>query len=96
MSCPRGCCASYREHLDGIAIFGPSKQRDAARREDRDMDAYKRLRQSGVQPKQITGAAELEKVAEAKHEVERANIITDRRLRQQVTKVFEGSGPDAA
>lgn len=97
MSCRRGCCTTQAEHYRSVTIFGPSPQRDAARREDRDMHAYKRLVQSGVQPKQIAGAAELEKGAEAKHEVERANIITDRRLRAEVTKAFEAATPpDAA
>ena len=34
-----------------------------------DMDAYKRLRQNGVQPPSINGAARLEAKAEEKHEV---------------------------
>lgn len=88
MSCPRGCCATYREHLNGLTIFGPSAKRDAVKREERDLDAYARLVRSGVQPKKIDGASELERGAEAKHEVENANIITDRRLRQKVTGAF--------
>jgi hypothetical protein len=34
-----------------------------------DMDAYKRLRQNGVQPPSINGSARLEAKAEEKHEV---------------------------
>lgn len=88
MSCPRGCCATYREHINGLTILGPSVKRDAVKREERDLDAYARLVRSGVQPKGIDGAAELERGAEAKHEVENRNIITDRRLRQKVTDAF--------
>ena len=96
MSCPRGCCATYKEHLQGIAIFGPSKQRDAVRREEADMHAFKRLVQSGVQPKGIAGAAELERGAETRHEVEHASLYTDKKQRDRITKAFESAPPPSA
>lgn len=37
---------------------------------NKDMPAYKRLRQEGLQPKRIDGAAEIEKKAEHKWQVE--------------------------
>lgn len=37
---------------------------------DKDLDAYKRLRQEGLQPKNIDGSAEVEKRAEYKWQVE--------------------------
>lgn len=37
---------------------------------DKDLDAYKRLRQNGVQPRKIDGAAQVEKRAEEKWQVE--------------------------
>lgn len=60
------------------------------------MDAYKRLVQSGVQPKQIAGAAELERAAETKHEVEHASIYTDKKQREKITKAFESAPPPTA
>lgn len=102
MSCRRGCCETQAEHYKSVAIFGPSSQRDAARREDADMHAYKRLVQSGVQPKKIEGAAELERGAETKHEVEHASLYTSKRQRNRLTKAFEEAStiptgpPDAA
>jgi hypothetical protein len=36
----------------------------------KDMPAYKRLRKEGLQPKRIDGAAEVEKKAETKFQVE--------------------------
>jgi len=37
---------------------------------DKDLDAYKRMRQNGVQPKNIDGSAQVEKRAEEKWQVE--------------------------
>jgi hypothetical protein len=37
---------------------------------DKDLDAYKRLRNDGLQPRKIDGAAEVEKRAETKAQVE--------------------------
>lgn len=88
MSCARGCCPDQRSHYKSVALFGPSTRRDADRRESRDMDAYKRLVQSGVQPKSISGAAALERGAESSHEVENRNIITDRGTRKRVDRAF--------
>lgn len=94
MSCPRGCCATYREHLEGITINTSvaSPRRQAERNESKDMDAYKRLVQSGVQPKKIDGAHELERLASTRHEVEHANVILDPVERRKVTKAFETAG----
>lgn len=83
--CKRGCCATQADHYRGIVLSGPSNKRDAVRREEKDMDAYARLVRSGVQPRKIDGAAELERGASTHHEVENANIITDRKLRNRVT-----------
>jgi hypothetical protein len=93
MSCPRGCCATYREHITSITLHGPSQRRQADRQEALDMDAYKRLRRNGVQPKQIAGCAELERGASTTHEVEHSNIITDPQLRRKVTHLFESAPP---
>jgi len=57
------------------------------------MDAYARLRKNGVQPKSITGSAELERGASTTHEVEHRNIITDPALRRKVTTMFEQAAP---
>lgn len=43
-----------------------SEKSEMEKRWNKDMPAYKRLRQNGLQPKQIDGSAELEK--KAKHE----------------------------
>lgn len=60
------------------------------------MDAYARLRRSGVQPKGIDGAAELERFASTTHEIENKNIITDPQVRKRVTQAFETAAPPSA
>jgi len=60
------------------------------------MDAYQRLRANGVQPKGISGAAELERGASTAHEVEHRNIITDPKLRRKVTAAFAQSETPSA
>lgn len=91
--CPRGCCATYREHLEGVVINTrvASPMRKQERNESKDMDAYARLRRNGVQPKTIEGAAELERGASTVHEIENKNIITDPQLRRRVTNAFESA-----
>ena len=93
MSCSRGCCETQGEHYRSLVILGPSKLREAEKRTSRDLDAYQRLVASGVQPKGIAGAAELERGAEAHHEVEHTNIITDRQVRNRVTRAFQEAPP---
>jgi len=54
----------------------PNRRKDAARinqteaRWHKDMDAYKRLRKDGLQPKTIDGSANVEKKAEHAYQVE--------------------------
>lgn len=93
MSCVRGCCETQAAHYKSVALSGPSPRREAERRESRDMDAYKRLRRSGVQPKSIEGSSEIERFASTTHEVENRNIITDPKLRRRVTTAFETAPP---
>lgn len=50
---------------------------DRERRWDRDMGAYKRMRRDGVQPKRIDGAAEVERRAEERWQVE-TGILPDK------------------
>lgn len=76
MSCPRGCCASYREHLLSISISAAAtptrsgnyrQTQDLADQWERDIPAYKRLVKGGVQPDTVDGAADLEKQVDAHH-----------------------------
>ena len=48
----------------------------AEKAKDADMSAYKRLRQSGLQPKSINGSAHLEKHAETKSEIQAGRLYS--------------------
>lgn len=92
MSCVRGCCPDQKTHYKSVTIStGPSLRTVRETVLGNDLDAYKRLVQSGAKPKGIDGAAELERFASTTHEVEHRNIITDDKLRARVTRAFADS-----
>lgn len=99
VGCPRGCCASYREHVASIGIAAaalPTRKsgvivgnaKDSNLGHDR--DAYKRMRESGLQPERLQGAAEVESKAETRLEVERGVLLNDAQ-REQV-RVLQSEG----
>lgn len=89
MTCPssckvEGCTLSYAAHLRDIrfaAAAMPTRKGGVIREEKKeqqlsaDLPAYKRLRHNGTQPPGIDGAAELEKRANDKVEVEMGRAI---------------------
>lgn len=71
MSCPRGCCEDYKEHLRGVRIGGfPTGPSLTERKWDKDMPAYKRLREDGLQPPRIDGSYVMEQNAVHEKEIE--------------------------
>lgn len=85
MACSRGCCASSAEHYRSIGIASaalPTRRsavigglkKDAEL--SRDRDAYKRLRDQGLQPEKLHGSRDIETRAETKLEIERSTILT--------------------
>jgi hypothetical protein len=62
VSCERGCCPSPKEHYKSLRFLdtgvGSYHQKDKQLAKDR--DAYKRLRQEGLQPPHLDGSAKLE------------------------------------
>jgi hypothetical protein len=63
------------------------------RRLGEDMPAYKRLRQAGMQPKGIAGAADVERRAETKYEVESGNIMPGQARRiEEASRELRESG----
>lgn len=73
------CTLGYRDHLVGIAVSAdatPTRRPHTAANNakdrvlDRDLDAYQRLRQSGVQPPHTDGSARAEKSATHRWEIE--------------------------
>lgn len=82
-TCARGCCASQAEHYRGVALSPPTPGLMAQKRKDAalsaDMAAYKRLRQSNVQPKNVNGSALMEQRATTEFEVNAGQILPDRK-----------------
>lgn len=72
MSCQRGCCPSPSEHFRSLSFVdhgvGSYHKRDESLTKDR--DAYKRLRQNGLQPKGLDGSHKLEATAKTEAQVE--------------------------
>lgn len=70
-------------------------QRDfAAEFHNGDREAYRRLRQNGLQPPSIRGSAHLEQHAETAFEVATGRIFPDRKLLAEATRVAADAGMD--
>lgn len=88
MSCPRGCCSSYREHINGINIGSfPTQTTYSERKLELDRDAFKRLSDDGLNPGKLTGAHVMERSATHKREIEMG-----RPLDPETHKVFDDAG----
>ena len=72
MPCPRGCCRTERDHYRSLT-FATSVLVDG-NRSDRvlsaDLAAYKRLVQSGLEPKGVNDCARLEATGAPAYEIE--------------------------
>lgn len=66
-----------REKILSLAIkkYSDAKDKDE-KRLSKDLDAYQRIRRSGIQPKTIDGSAELEARANSRLEVEMGHLFT--------------------
>lgn len=83
MTCARGCCPTQRDHYRSVG-FGasttPFRRADTVSKDamegrwHADMPAYKRLRDEGLQPQQIDGAATLERHAEHRKQIEMGTL----------------------
>lgn len=94
MTCSRGCCPSQADHYRSVVVRPLSPRGQQEKTEAADMAAYKRLRQSGEQPKAIAGSAELERRATTSFEVKTGHVITDKRLARQVDRVASSLPPE--
>lgn len=84
MPCSRGCCDSQAEHYRSVVVAagGASAQTAFERRLDKDRPAYKRLKDEGLQPARLMGAADLEKRAQSRFEIEAGRILPDSQARR--------------
>ena len=75
MTCARKCCFDQATHYRSL-VLGTSVAKtweDTTLSADR--DAYKRLKDDGIQPKGLKGAAQLEKHASSAWEIEAGRIL---------------------
>ena len=92
MSCVRGCCETQAEHYRSVRLStGPTQTSRKESQLDTDLAAYKRLTQNGVKPKTFVGAAEFERKAQSKVEIERGHLIRNDRLRREVESHASGA-----
>lgn len=72
MSCAKGCCPSQKEHFLSLSFVdhGVGSYHKREEQLTKDRDAYKRLRQDGLQPKRIDGSHEVEAKAQTEAQVE--------------------------
>lgn len=77
MTCARGCCESFADHIRGVQFSGWTAQehRQADRDLTTDLDAYKRMRDQGLRPGKMRGARNLERAAEIPQEVQMGMIM---------------------
>ena len=99
MSCPRGCCASYREHLLSVNISStatPSRKgayrtrqiEETEKRWSKDFAAVRSLAKDKIVPKKTAGLADLAAKAETRYEIERGKLFT-KQERSALEHVFE-------
>jgi len=73
----------------------PTRSPDAVRTEawdkqlHKDRDAFKAMKEQGIQPARLRGAAELQDRAATKHEIETGKIIGDSKLANKVEKTLK-------
>lgn len=80
----------------------PSRQRDpgqyaymqgfAAEFSNGDREAYRRLREQGLQPPRIAGSAELERHAETRYEVETGQVAVNGKALREALKIADEGG----
>lgn len=98
MPCSRGCCENQREHYLSVGISsaamptrnGPriARENERERQLSKDLDAYKDLRQDGIQPHHIDGCHDLAKKAETKAEIEAGIALKTDKQRAQLKAVM--------
>jgi hypothetical protein len=73
-SCKRGCCASQKEHYRSLNLAVGTIKSKVESQFAKDREAYRRLRQNGLQPPRIDGCAMLEN-ATTKAEIESGHLV---------------------
>ena len=77
-----------------VTRSGAAGEKKAWNKLEKDMGAYKRLRDNGVQTSGIRDSADLENTAETKMEVEAGRTVKNRRVRKATEKLLAESKVD--
>jgi hypothetical protein len=72
VSCARGCCATQADHFRSVAVATKALVQENRREQvlSKDLGAYRRMIDSGLEPQRIDGCAELEARQAPAHEIE--------------------------
>ena len=90
MACSRGCCETQAAHYRSVSFTAaPSSTTLTERRWDRDMPAYKRLRENGLQPRCIDGCGDLEAKADTTFEVAAGRVIRNHTERNLTERMYQ-------
>jgi hypothetical protein len=96
MSCARGCCETQAEHYRAVVVRpGASAEARRETQTSRDLAAYKRMVDSGAEPKTFVGAAALERDAKSPVEIKLGHVIRNDRLRREVESAHASAPPPA-
>ena len=71
-----------------VTRSGASGEKKAWTKLEKDRDAYKRLRDDGIQPSGIRDSADLEKTAETRMEVEAGHVVKNKKSRKATEKLL--------
>jgi len=71
-----------------VTRSGAAGEKKAWTKLEKDRDAYKRLRDDGLQPTGIRDSADLEKTAETRMEVEAGHVVKNKRVRKATEKLL--------
>lgn len=85
----QNCAPCYKVKLKTVRLEGPAAgdRRSLDNSRDKDMNAYKRMREHGIQPKNIGGSAEIEAQASTQWEVEHKMILSDPVRKQFASRI---------
>ena len=71
-----------------VTRSGAAGEKKAWTKLEKDRDAYKRLRDDGLQPTGIRDSADLEKTAETRMEIEAGHVVKNKRVRKATEKLL--------
>ena len=71
-----------------VTRSGAAGEKKAWNKLEKDRDAYKRLRDDGLQPTGIRDSADLEKTAETRMEVEAGHVVKNKKSRKATEKLL--------